>query len=185
MVKYRQEWDYLTNRWKQVKIPEKGDLRKKWDIKSKTWDYEIIGDENWKPNKITHVTKKMLEQKPSKEWISDVVTFDTVSDHKEYLKDEFENYKNENDFKKLISLKRYAYYVIVELCFFHFYKNYPLKEVYYYNGKLTELFEEKPSLDRLKYRKTIDLPENIKKISNNDYGLITYWVFKDAIVFKN
>jgi len=184
MVKYRREWDVATQAWKQVKILQKGDVRKKWDIKTKTWDYEIIGDENWKP-KYKHITKKMLEQRQSKDWLPDVVTFDTVSDHKEHLKDEFETYNDENDFQKLISLKKYAYYVIVELAFFHFYKYYPLKEVYYYKGKLSDLFEENPQLDRLKYRKTIDLPKSIKKVSNNDFGLITYWVFKDAIVFKN
>lgn len=183
MVKYKQVWDPIYG-YRQVRILQKGDVRKKWIAKSKTWDYEIIGDENWKP-KIEFVSKKMLEQKLSNDWIPDVVTFDEVSKYKNLLKKEFEDYIDENKFQKLISLKKYAYYEIIELAFFYFYKSYPLKEVYYYKNKLSELFVNKPSLDRLKYRKTIELPESIKRISNNDYGLITYWVFKDAIVFKN
>jgi len=50
---------------------------------------------------------------------------------------------------------------------------------------LSKLFEDKPNLDRLKYRKSIKIPDSLKKVSNNEYGLITYWVFKDAIIFKN
>ena len=185
MTKYRQVWDPYTNQMKQVKILQKGDVRKKWLAKSKTWDYEIIGDENWKPKKVEFVTKKILEQKLSTKWIPELETFEETSKHKENYKNDFENYQEQNNIKKLISLKHYAYFVIVELSFFYFFKKYPLKEIYYYSGKLSDLFENNSTLDRLKYRKSIDLPESIKKVSNNEYGLITYWVFKDAIVFKN
>jgi len=180
MVKNRQ-WDGFN--W--VNKPKKGSVRKVYVPSSKSWDYEIIGDEKWKPKTPKYFTKKMLEQQLSKNWITSLNTFKEISIHKDNLKDEFENYQNLNDIKKLLTLKKYSYYVVTEMCFFHFYKEYPLKEIYYFAGKLSKLFDDNPNLDRLKYRKHIKIPKSIEKISVTDYGLITYWVFKDVIVFKN
>ena len=185
MLVIKREWNNRLGGWVERKVLKKGDVRKTWSATNKTWDYEIIGDEKWKPKTPKFISKKMLEQKKSTDWITDVITFDEITYYKNHLKKDFENYEDLNDFKRLISLKNYSYYVITELSFFHFYKEYPLKEVYFFEGKLSKLFEDKPNLDRLKYRKSIKIPDSLKKVSNNEYGLITYWVFKDAIVFKN
>ena len=161
-------------------------VEKKWDPDNKTWDYNLINDPNWKP-KTVFVTKKMLEQDYYDTWFNDddLLSFDDISELKKKSKKDFENYDIKNNLKRHISLKRYAYFISVETSFFYFFYKYKTKNIYYYNNDLDNLYKSNPSLNRLKYRTSIEIPDSIKKVSGDDYLLVNYWVFKDIVIFKN
>lgn len=165
---------------------KKGYVKKVWNSKRKYWDYEIVGDEKWKP-KGEYITKKMLEQQEHSEWFLDdsLASFDEMSELKKEYKNKFEDYENLNDFKKHLNLKRYSQLVAIEMIFFHFFKEYPLKNVLYCKDKLKDIYESTPSLDRLKYRKNIKIPEKIQEVSGIEFGVVNFWIFKDSIIFKN
>jgi len=164
---------------------KKGDVEKVWNSKEKYWDYNIVG--GWKPKKQEFITKKKLEQKQSGDWFNDesLLSFHDITNIKIKLKKEFEDYDNMNNFKKHITLKKYAYFVAIESIFFYLYKKYPSKNVYYYNESLKKLYKNKPALDRLKYRKSLPIEKDIERLSGVDYGIVNYWIFKDSIIFKN
>jgi signal peptidase I len=167
---------------------KKGDVIKVWDPDKKYWDYEIIGDEKWKPSeKYAHITKKMLEQDDYKEWFNenDLSTLEKIQKYKDEIKKEYYNYSNINDLKKHVYMKRYAMLELIENYFFYFIKKYPKKNIYRCNKITAELYVEKPSLERLKYRKEIEVPKEISEISGEHFNIVNYWIFKNAIIFRN
>lgn len=161
-------------------------VKKIWNPKRRLWNYEVVDKETWKPNLET-LSRKELEQRLSKDVFSDeqIVSLEEVTKWKDEAKSKYDDYENINDFKRHIYLKRYSHFVAIELLFFHFIKLYPLKEIFYCIEKLEDIFNDEPTLDRLRYRKRIELPDSIEKISSVDYGIVNFWVFEDSVIFKN
>lgn len=161
-----------------------GGITKKWNSKDRCWDYEI---DDWVAPEPKIVTKNMLEDENHDEWFKDeyLMNFDEIKEIKNKLKKEYEDYKEKNELKIKINLKKYSNIILIREIFFYFFKEYPSKNILYCNEKLRKIYLEKPSIERLKYRKKIEIPDKLKELSGNSFGIINFWIFKDVIIFKN
>jgi len=180
-------WDVTTRSWKKKEPkPKKGDAVKKYNDEEKSWDYEILGEEDWKPN-WKYMSKKPMEQDSLSIWfnIEDLSTLEDIQNYKDKIKKDFYSYDKINNLKKHMILKRYATAELIENYFYYFIKKYPKKNIYKCNKILDELYVEKPTLERLKYRRHIDVDTNVSKLSSDEFNIVTYWVMKDSIVFRN
>lgn len=175
------DWNY-TNKYKN-KNKNKDYIIKTWDSKSKSWDYDIPG---WKPKEYDIPTKDTLLNESYKNWFNDDELQDIkdIIRHKKEITKKINRYDN-NKLKLKIYKNQYVFYSALEMIIYDLSLSFNNKDIYFISEKLSNVYNRKPSLERLKYKKTVKISDDIKKISKIDFGIINYWIFEDAIVFKN
>ena len=84
-----------------------------------------------------------------------------------------------NPFKKALKSKKLNMTYVMELYYNHLMDRIPGKDVYRFNGQIphNELWD-------IRQKDRIDIPENIKDDAVFNSGVLFFWIFKDAIVFK-
>lgn len=173
----------MTKNWKHTNKYKNNNIIKKWDPKSKTWDYEIPG---WKLKKYDIPTKETLLNESYKNWFNkeELEDINEIIEKKEISIKKLNYYKN-NKLKKKIYTNQYVFYSALEIIIYDLSLSFKDKDIYFLSEKLQNIYNKKPSLERLKYKKETNISDEIKKISKIDFGIINYWIFKDAIIFKN
>lgn len=175
-----------NNSYKKNVLNKKPDVKKVWDAENKFWDYVIVDDENWKPKNLKFKTKDDLKNEDISDWFDITKLYDINKlielklEHENQLKDNIDN-----AFKLNLILKKYILLSSLVIIYYTLKINFDNKNIYYFNDNLKNLYNDKPSLQRLNNKIKIDLPEKIEKFSNINYGIITYWDFENGIIFKN
>lgn len=169
-------WDAKSGKWVPIKKPKKGDVVK---IGTKnTSDYEIVGDEKWKPSNFKFITKKMIEQDDMSEWFG-VDDLTTLTDIQKDVTDlEKKDYNELNDLKLFLNKKKIDRLKEIEMTFFFFFRKYPKKDIFFLKRDELFIYNDKPELERLSYKKEIIM-------DNDEKEDVVYWIFKDSIIFKS
>jgi len=157
-------------------------IYKKYDPKYKTWDYHIPG---WKLKDYKIHSKESILDETYNDWFDDDSLYSKEIINK--LKKEY-NYKKEfssNKLKNKLFIKDYALFSALDIIFYYLELEFKDKDIYYIKDNYSYIYTKNPILKRLRNKKTINLPNKIEEITNIQFGIINYWVFKDAVVFKN
>lgn len=162
---------------------KKDDAVKVWDAKLKTWDYKIDG---WEPKDYDLPTKDIISKESFKKWfnINDLQDVYDINKLMSFYKKEINDNKN-NSLKSKLNLKKYTYYSALSIIFYNLELEFENKYIFYCTEKYENIYSEKPSLERLKTKKIIDIPPKIEELSGINFGIFNYWVFDDSIIFKN
>jgi len=171
----------------------KGGVRKIYNNKKKYWDYEIINNPNWKPDKTEILTKNKILDLSYKDFFDNILSIDQIETLKEKSKTEYNNYNNVDNFSSIktkfklyLSYKKYIYYNVLENIIYDIISNLKTdKNVYFYNGNYNNLIKKYPAIHRIKSTGEIHISDNIKKVISNDIGVFYYWEFKDGVIFVN
>lgn len=160
----------------------KNEINKVWDPKTKTWDYKIPG---WKPKTYDLKTKEKLLNESFKEWfnIDGLRDIYDINNYLRYYKEEIK--KKNNSLKTKIFVKNYSFYSALSIIFYNLELEFENKYILYCVEKYKNIYDENPSLERLKTKKIINMPPKIEELSGINFGIFNYWEFNDAIIFKN
>jgi len=182
----------MINTYKNFNIRNNNNnnVKKVWLPKEKTWDYILTNEPNWKPSGKGIVTKDDLENISYDEWFNDdiLIDYDKVIENRNNITNIIKSEKNSNKFKLKFNMLKYNNILINEYSYNYLinkYKYYNIP-IYYITEKLNNIYKIKASMNSLKYRIRLKLPDFVLRNGNNDnYIYINYWIFKDRIIFKN
>jgi len=89
------------------------------------------------------------------------------------------NDENLNPFKKALKNKKLKMTYVMEMYYKYLMDRIPNKKVYRFNGQIPykELWD-------IRQKDRIEIPENLKDDTIFNSGVLFFWIFKDAIIFK-